>query len=80
MKILILFTTLFFISSCSSTGVLPHAAGTYKVSAHHVLASKAKQKAYDEAISFCLSKDKEMEIINEPANISEHYSIIFRCK
>jgi hypothetical protein len=79
LKGLILLTTLFIISACSSTGVSPFAAGTYKIEASHVMAASAKEKAYEEATSFCSAKKKKMEIISEPDQVSERYSIIFQC-
>ncbi len=79
MKVLILLTTLFLISACSSTGVTPHADGTYKLATNHFFPASAKEKAYEEATNFCLSKGKKMEVIHEPTKISERYSIIFKC-
>ena len=80
MKYIALLISSLFVASCSSTGVLPHTAGTYTVSANHFMAAEAKQMAYEEAISFCSKKGKEMEIVRAPDNISERYSIIFLCK
>ena len=79
MKISILLTVLFIISACSSTGVSPFAAGTYKVEASHVMATSAKEKAYEEATSFCSAKGKKMEIVSEPDQVSERYPIVFKC-
>jgi hypothetical protein len=79
LKIIILFTAFCFISACSSTGVTPFAAGTYKVESSHVLAGSAKENAYEEATNYCSTKEKKMEIVTEPEQVSERYPIVFKC-
>ena len=81
---------IFFMASCSSTGVVPLDGGTYMIAKRSAQVGfgppdGVKADVYREANEFCAKKNKEVETVNlevtnsgfaRPGNVS----LTFRCK